>query len=177
MDIKGRTIDEWGNVVFDADGLIDLLMRGNELSGELVTQQSEGVSRFNALCKELDHPQDTVAIYSRPEVDVATWDQNLQNQWFTPEPYASLDVLTWLTEKCSETKQLERVIEEWVLFEEREMIPVLRCLIHMVESFRERKVVWGVGRGSSVASYCLFLIGIHKVDSIKYELDIREFLK
>jgi DNA polymerase III alpha subunit len=38
-------------------------------------------------------------------------------------------------------------------------------------------VLWGVGRGSSVASYCLYILGVHKVDSIKYELDIHEFLK
>jgi DNA polymerase III alpha subunit len=42
---------------------------------------------------------------------------------------------------------------------------------------RENDIVWGVGRGSSVASYTLYLIGVHKIDSIKYELDINEFLK
>jgi DNA polymerase III alpha subunit len=42
---------------------------------------------------------------------------------------------------------------------------------------KERNIVWGVGRGSSVASYVLFLIGTHKVDSVKYELDFNEFLK
>jgi DNA polymerase III alpha subunit len=42
---------------------------------------------------------------------------------------------------------------------------------------RKNKIVWGVGRGSSVASYVLFLIGIHKVNSLKYNLDIKEFLK
>jgi DNA polymerase III alpha subunit len=34
-----------------------------------------------------------------------------------------------------------------------------------------------VGRGSSVASYVLFLIGVHKIDPIKYELPIEEFFK
>jgi DNA polymerase III alpha subunit len=42
---------------------------------------------------------------------------------------------------------------------------------------RSNNIVWGVGRGSSVASYVLYLLGVHKVDSIKYGLDIREFLK
>ena len=48
---------------------------------------------------------------------------------------------------------------------------------YLVDTFSENDVVWGVGRGSSVASYCLYLIGLHKIDSIKYELDIKEFLK
>lgn len=177
MEIKGRTTDEWGNVLFDADGLIDLLMRGSELSNDLTAHDSDGVMKFNALCKELDHPEDAVMIYTKPTVDVADWDASFQEQWFTPEPYASMDVLNWLVEKCATDAQIQRVAEEWALFEERDMIPVLRCLIYMIDTFRERNVVWGVGRGSSVASYSLYLIGVHKVDSMKYDLDVREFLK
>ena len=41
----------------------------------------------------------------------------------------------------------------------------------------DKNVLWGVGRGSSVASYALFLIGVHKIDSVKYDLDWREFLR
>lgn len=177
MQFKGRTTDEWGNVLFDADGLIDLLMRGSEISNELKARDSDGVIKFNALCKELDHPEDAVSIYTKPTIDIGTWDAMFQEEWFTPKPYRNMDVLSWLLERCSTPDQKQRIEEEWELFEARDMIPVLRCLIYMVASFRERKVVWGVGRGSSVASYALYLIGIHKVDSMKYDLDIREFLK
>ena len=177
MQFRGRSTDQWGNVLFDSEGLVDLLMRGNELSSELTALDSPGVAKFNALCKELDHPEDAVSIYTTPDVEVADWDAAYQNNWFTPEPYASLDVLEWLAAKCETEAQLNRIAEEWALFEERDMIPVLRCLIYLVESFRERGVVWGVGRGSSVASYALYLIGIHKVDSLAFDLDVREFLK
>jgi DNA polymerase III alpha subunit len=54
---------------------------------------------------------------------------------------------------------------------------LLKYLKYLVDTMRENKIVWGVGRGSSVASYALYLIGVHKVDSIKYQLDINEFLK
>jgi DNA polymerase III alpha subunit len=57
------------------------------------------------------------------------------------------------------------------------MFDLLFYLKYLVDTLRENKVVWGVGRGSSVASYVLYLIGIHKIDSIKYDLDITEFLK
>ena len=57
------------------------------------------------------------------------------------------------------------------------MIDVLRYLKYLVDTMRKHKIVWGVGRGSSVASYCLFLIGVHRVDSVLYQLDIKEFLK
>ena len=42
---------------------------------------------------------------------------------------------------------------------------------------RDNQVIWGVGRGSSVASYVLYLIGIHKIDSMYYDLPINEFLR
>jgi DNA polymerase III alpha subunit len=42
---------------------------------------------------------------------------------------------------------------------------------------RKHNIVWGVGRGSSVASYVLYLIGVHKINSMYYDLDIEEFLR
>jgi len=50
-------------------------------------------------------------------------------------------------------------------------------MIYLVDFMRENEIVWGVGRGSSVASYVLYLIGVHRIDSIKFGLDWREFLR
>lgn len=177
MQFRGRSTDEWGNVLFDADGLVDHLLRGSELSSDLFALESDGVKKFNAKCVEWDHPEDQVSLYVAPQVAVEDWDAEYQNQWFTPDSYDKLDVLEWLAAKCQTEAQLVRVAEEWELFEQRDMIPVLRCLIYLVDNFRERNIVWGVGRGSSVASYVLYLIGIHRVDSLAYDLDVREFLK
>jgi len=47
----------------------------------------------------------------------------------------------------------------------------------MVDNLRKRNVVWGVGRGSSVSSYVLFCIGINRIDPLKFNLDVGEFLK
>ena len=70
-----------------------------------------------------------------------------------------------------------RVEEELKVFEERGMEDLLRYMIYLVDYMRENDIVWGVGRGSSVASYVLYLIGVHKINSIKYSLDWREFLR
>jgi len=70
-----------------------------------------------------------------------------------------------------------RVVEELVLYRERKMEPMLRFMIYLVRVMRENNIVWGVGRGSSVSSYLLFLIGLHSVDAVKYNLDIREFIR
>ena len=71
----------------------------------------------------------------------------------------------------------QRVDMELNLYKERGLIPILQVLVYVVDTLRKNSLVWGVGRGSSVASYVLYLIGIHKIDSLKYNLDIREFLK
>jgi len=57
------------------------------------------------------------------------------------------------------------------------MFDLLIYLKYLVDTLRSQNIVWGVGRGSSVASYCLYLIGVHKVNSMQYNLDIHEFLK
>jgi DNA polymerase III alpha subunit len=57
------------------------------------------------------------------------------------------------------------------------MFDLLRFLVYIVDVMREQDIVWGVGRGSSVASYVLYLIGVHKIDSLYYDLDIAEFLR
>ena len=50
-------------------------------------------------------------------------------------------------------------------------------MIYLVDIMQENKVIWGVGRGSSVASFVLYLIGIHKINPITHDLDWREFLR
>lgn len=177
MKLKGRSTDAWGNVIFDKDGLIDHLMKGNHFSKDMTTQATPGVVRYNQLCKEFDHPEDQVGQYEAPTVSVEEWDAEHQQNWFTPEPYASIDVQEWLLMKCQTEEEIERILYEWQLFSERDMVPVLRFLIYAIDHFRQNDVVWGVGRGSSVASYALYLIGVHKVNSLAFGLDIHEFLK
>ena len=71
----------------------------------------------------------------------------------------------------------QRVEMELSLYKARNLYSILQLMIYIVDMMRKNSLVWGVGRGSSVASYVLYLIGIHKIDSIKYNLNIEEFLK
>lgn len=176
MQLRGRTIDDWGIAAFTESGLCDLIMRGVDIAG-LPVHGGASIEQFNALCKEWDHPQDCVSVYVPPSESVQEWDAARQSEWFTPEPYASMNVLEWLLERCNTEAEQMRIAEEWILFEERGMEPVLRFLIYMIAYFRDNNILWGVGRGSSVSSYALYLIGVHKVNSMAFDLDPREFLK
>ena len=99
-----------------------------------------------------------------------------KNNWFIPDEYKQLDIEKYLIEQCPE-QNYTRLAEELVLFEQNNMIPVLKTMKYVVDTLRKNNIVWGVGRGSSVSSYVLFLVGIHKIDSVKYDLPIDEFFK
>jgi DNA polymerase III alpha subunit len=97
--------------------------------------------------------------------------------WFIPYEYKTMDIVDWLQQQCPTSEIRERVTEELRLFAKHDMIPVLKTMKYVVDTLRANNVVWGVGRGSSVASYVLFIIGVHKIDSVKYKLPINEFFK
>jgi DNA polymerase III alpha subunit len=97
--------------------------------------------------------------------------------WFIPEEYRTMDILDWLYQRCPTPEIRERVVEELRLFAKHDMILMLKTMKYVVDTLRANNVVWGVGRGSSVASYVLHIVGVHKIDSIKYNIPIEEFFK
>jgi len=99
-----------------------------------------------------------------------------KSNWFIPDKYKQLDIEEFLVMQCPE-QNYPRLIEELSLFKQNNMIPVLKTMKYVVDTLRANNIVWGVGRGSSVSSYILYLIGIHKIDSVKYALPIDEFFK
>lgn len=141
---------------------IELLYRNKDISQFPVT--SSIASKFNSFAEDLDlHQLCSDIEYSK--------DFNI------PDRFKSIDIEQHLLSLVQTSQERERVETELALFKTRNLYPVLQLLIYIVDTLRKHNIVWGVGRGSSVASYCLYLIGIHKVNSIKYNLDIREFLK
>ena len=111
---------------------------------------------------------------------IEEFDKLNQDNWFMPEEYKNLNIVDYLMEKArkkTHTLHYLRTEEELGVYEKRGLFNLLRFLIYLVDVMKDRNIVWGVGRGSSVASYVLFLIGVHKVDSVEYELDFNEFLQ
>lgn len=96
--------------------------------------------------------------------------------WFIPNDYCP-NLVAMLYDLCETDEQKHRVDQELELFVKNGMYDILHVMKYIVDTLRDNNVIWGVGRGSSVASYVLYLIGVHKVDSIKYNLPIEEFFK
>jgi DNA polymerase III alpha subunit len=96
--------------------------------------------------------------------------------WFMPDDYCP-NLVEFLYSQCTTTEQTQRVDQELELFVKNGMYDLLHVMKYVVDTLRSNNVVWGVGRGSSVASYVLHLIGVHKIDSVKYNIPIEEFFK
>ncbi len=99
------------------------------------------------------------------------------NEWNIPDEYATLDLDIYFAKKVNSVEEALRVAEELSLFRERGLEPMLRFMIYLVQVMKDNKIVWGVGRGSSVSSFLLYLVGLHQINPIKYNLDIKEFIR
>lgn len=118
-----------------------------------------------------------IQLYDELSTNLENFDNSNQSNWFMPKEYIYMDIAQYVLNLCETDYELQRVGEELIMFQERDMFPLLRYCKYLVDTMRKHNVVWGVGRGSSVSSYVLFLIGIHRINSLFYDLSIDEFLK
>ena len=126
------------------------------------------------------NPDEVFSIDPLPGIDQKMDSNPLPEiKWNIPSEYLERDIGKELIQEATQIspEAVERVKKELLLYQERDMIPLLQTLLYVRDKMMEKKVVWGVGRGSSVASYVLYLMRIHLVDSLKYGLSIKEFLR
>ena len=169
--------DSLGIPRFTNKDLMDMIYTGHVDKVHVVLcDESDDVEKFNEAMEE--QGLNKLQKYIPLDVDQKTFDGVCQSEWFMPDKYKELDVVAHLYSLCEgDDKRFHRVNEELAEFERRGMFNLLRYMIYLVDFMRENNIVWGVGRGSSVASYVLYLIGIHKINSIQFGLDWREFLR
>jgi hypothetical protein len=110
-------------------------------------------------------------------VTVEEFDHMNQGNWLMPDEYKNLDIAEYILGLCKSEAALQRVGEELLLYQARDLFDLLRYLKFLVDIMKQHNLIWGVGRGSSVASYVLYLLEIHRIDSLHYNLDIAEFLR
>lgn len=162
-------IDKFGNCVYEEKDLIELIYQ-NKLDLIEKVYCDENITVDNLNLKKIDQ-----SLY---EISIEDFDATCQNEWFVPDEYKDFDVVTWLFNQIPPWDEAnDRLFDELREFESRNMIPLLRWLKYLVDTCRKNNIIWGVGRGSSVSSYVLYLLGVHKIDPIKYNLDYKDFLR
>jgi len=167
--------DQYGRTYTTSNELCDLLYKNPDL--DLSLFQVEDPQEFNKSRSELHADLPNLHGYVTLADSVEEFDQRFKRKWHMPEEYKQLDIAEYVLSLCKTDHELQRVGQELLLFQERNAFDLLRYMKYLVDTLRKNNVVWGVGRGSSVASYVLFLLGVHKIDSLYYNLDIEEFLK
>jgi len=167
--------DKFGQQFLTEDELVNLIHINPEL--DIANVLLENPELFNHANAELYTHFPTIQKYKEPRCSVVEFDFINQSNWHMPATWHDFDIVEYLLNKCETDEQVNRVATELTLYDERKLLPLLQFLAYMIDTFRKNNVVWGVGRGSSVASYVLFLMGVHKTDSMLYDLDVTEFLR
>ena len=158
-----------GSMTIDPSTIMSFLTPGVKLH---TTELTSDIRDYNKLA---DNP-----ITIKTDLDL---DALVDTQMNIPDEYRTINVRDYVCLKLNKWTgrdliiRQQRVESELELYDAVDKIDVLRLMIYVVETFRKNKKVWGVGRGSSVSSFVLFLIGVHDIDSVKYALNFNDFIQ
>lgn len=176
-ELNNRVLRYDGVSIIEPERLASFLFRGIQPAQLRLTELDEDSRLFNANTAQSEQ----LKVFDIEPV-------NLTFNWLVPPEYLSLDVeqhvlavfgerLPALAYSDSQTeKAILRVAQELAEFQRRGLTDLLRVIIFVLARFKETGQVYGVGRGSSCASFVLFLLGLHVVDPIKYDVDLEEFM-
>jgi DNA polymerase III alpha subunit len=175
------------------------------LPDRIVTDEGEVIAKHSLLVKQalsgevftelraMAHPD--IKQYNKSSgyaTPIDTWEDSGEGtekgpnpetfEWTIPKKYLDLDVAELCINALEEKKlnsdvYIERLSWELLQMETKDMHQFVRCLLYVTHRFKEDGVLWGVGRGSSCASLIMYLLGINKVDPVKYNIPAEEFFK
>lgn len=170
-------IDEYGQIQRSEKEIIDIILQDPDVDIQgIFLSEIKDVDKFNQSAEKCNS---SIRVSYKNQIDqsIKDFDESNQKRWFIPDEYLEMNIVEFLLDKTNNEEEYQRVVSELELYYERNMIHILFIAKYLVDEFRKNNILWGIGRGSSVASYCLYLIGLHKINSLVYNLDIHEFLK
>jgi DNA polymerase III alpha subunit len=166
MNEKLVTFDEDGLAYLTNQGIIELAYQDKlDCIFEWADQQTKQEYLHSALFL------DNIPFDLSNNIDMR--DRN----WFTPDDYTDIDLYQYVMSRCVGETQISRAKEELAIVESLNAEHIFKHLIYLVDQWRSQDLVWGVGRGSSVSCFLLFVIGVNKINPLDYDLDHHEFFK
>lgn len=177
VQLAERTLRFDGVSLLHPEQVEHFLLRGLKPSQIRVTELTEELEHFNLHVSAQDQISDA---WCEPI--------SFNMAWQLPKKYLELDVeqhvlivfgerLPGLAYDHTQTEAaITRVAQELQEFEQRGLFNMLRVIVYILDRFKETGVVYGVGRGSSCASFVLFLLGLHVVDPIRFNVPLEEFI-
>tara|TARA_R100001163_G_C5054508_1_gene191037 strand:+ start:389 stop:862 length:474 start_codon:yes stop_codon:yes gene_type:complete len=154
--------NKFGEIVYNIEDVVDLIMK---------QQSTAGITVDSTVQLSNTSPETDISL------SVDEYDLMNQKNWLMPEEYRQMDIAQHVIDLCKTTPEIQRAGQELLMFQERDLFNLLKYLKYLVDTMRSNNIIWGVGRGSSVASYVLYLLGVHRINSMYYDLDPGEFLR
>jgi hypothetical protein len=167
--------NNFGEMIFSVADVCDLIMQGRNpatLSG-MIVDSTVDLTKF----PDIIDPMPGFFQQRFHSCQVPEFHAQQQQNWHMPDKYRHMDIAAHVLSLCDSEAELQRCGAELMLYQERDLFDLLKYLTYLVDIMRENHIIWGVGRGSSVASYVLYKLGVHRIDSLYYNLDIGEFLR
>ena len=170
--------NNYGEIIFSEDDVCDLIMQGRNVSSfqGMLVDDSVDLEKALLLLDCVPALINYNTLNDKTE-SIQEFDRRLQQNWHMPDSYKQLDIAQHILDLCTTDTELQRCGHELLLYQERDLFKLLCYLKYLVDVMTENRVVWGVGRGSSVASYVLYKLGVHRIDSMFYKLEPEEFLR
>lgn len=165
-----------GEIIFSENDVCDLLMQGRTVDSlkNMIVDESVDLERAAMV---LEYVPPFVQDYWNNDNAVEDFHRRSQQCWRMPDEYKNMDIAAHVLSLCKNQAELQRCGQELLLYQERDLFDLLRYLKYLVDIMSKHQLIWGVGRGSSVSSYVLYKLGIHRINSLYYNLDIQEFLR
>lgn len=168
--------NNYGELVFSEKDVCDLLMQGqspDDLTGMIIEENL----RFDNIPESILENIPKFSIDKPRTITEKEFHVQQQSNWHMPDDYKNMDIAAYILSLCNSEAELQRCGKELLLYQERDLFDLLKYLKYLVDVMQENQIIWGVGRGSSVASYVLYKLGVHRIDSMFYDLQPEEFLR
>ena len=169
------SLDEYSRSVISDSELSQLFYTNPEY--DISNIQITDPEKYNAAVKALYLDYSLLQKLETLNISVNDFHKQNQQTWFMPQEYVDMDIAKWVLDQCADQNELQRAGQELLEYAERDLLPLLQYLKYFVDTLKQNNIVWGVGRGSSVASFVLYLIGVHRIHSLKNNLDFNEFMR
>lgn len=172
IDLGNRSIQDDGTVICGQEAMVEMLYSGRDLDGIFCSDPRDQIE-WETASRICDSTTAGPVHASGPMHAGIDW----FDHWLTPEPWASIDLRAWCMERCRSDEERARTEMEISAFERRNMLSAMRHLVYCADTWRKHNICWGVGRGSSVSSFVLHLIGINRINPMEFGLEVAEWLK
>ena len=164
--------DKFGQHIYSEDDICNIIMQGIDISNTAFLVDTDDVKNTNSFTG-----LQTLTEYNIDDSSIEEFDKKNQENWFMPSSYKEMDIAEYVLGLCNNDEELQRCGGELIMYQERNLFNLLKYMKYLVDTMETNNILWGVGRGSSVSSYVLFKLKIHKVDSMFYKLNVKEFLR